>query len=97
MTDLEVIDDAIEFVNALNQGTNSFALFESVLMQLKYVRSLLDGTNTDSSRISSLILDVLGAREFDGFPPLADRLLAAATIATRWELAQKTRSSSTVE
>lgn len=86
MEDLEVVDEALAFVRQLNEQGDSFELLDSVIRQLSYVRGLLDGSISDRSKVQSLTLGILGAREFDGDPPLAERLLTVAALVRKQRL-----------
>jgi Tsi6 len=88
VTDLEVVDEALAFVSQINSEGDSFSLYESVIAQLRYVRGLLDGSVTDRSRVDALTLGVLGAREFDGYPELSERLLAVSSLVRRRALSK---------
>ena len=54
----------------------------SVQAQIAYLRDLLHGRG-DPGRLDDIILGVLAAKEFDGWPEIADPLHDAAALARR--------------
>ncbi|WP_055733303.1 immunity protein Tsi6 family protein [Agarivorans gilvus] len=82
--DIEVIDEALSECRERIAKCPSYELLNSIEQQLLYLRSLLDGSEIDKSRLSKIILGVYAVREFsetDRF--FAELLVDANEIAGR--------------
>jgi len=64
-TSLDYINDAIHIVNLRLSANSEFSLYLLVKDQLKYIKSILIGTESDKSKLHTLNLGALASKEFD--------------------------------
>jgi hypothetical protein len=83
MDDEAIIERALAMV-AAQDPLGASPVFASVKAQLLYLQGLLHGEG-NPARLKDIILGVQAAKEFDGYPEIADPLFDAFGLAQRLE------------
>lgn len=65
MTPLELIDQTLTDSVKLSVDYPNFQPLESVILQLQYLKGILNGTIQDRSRLKEIIIGIYAAREFE--------------------------------
>ncbi len=84
MTEQEIIAKALEIARVRLKAAPTFDIYQSIVSQLEYLDALLNGTETNGSKLKKIIVGHYGVREFEeSDPELADALTDAQAIASK--------------
>lgn len=61
----EILREAISLVEKRLKDVPSFDIYQSTLKQLQYLLSVVDGTETDKSKLDKIIVGHFAVREFE--------------------------------
>jgi hypothetical protein len=80
---IETVEAALRMAQTRLSEAPSFSLYRSIVAQLEYLAAVLDGKETDRSRLKKIIIGRYGVMEFETTDPeFADALTAAQLIAS---------------
>lgn len=90
MNAVEKIAVALRMAKTRLAEAPSFPLFQSIVNQLEYLADVLDGRETDRSKLKDIIVGRYGVMEFEtDDPEFADALAAAQVIASEMTRGRK--------
>jgi len=71
----EVLREAILLVEKRFKDVPSFDIYQSILKQLHYLLSVVNGTETDKSKLDKIIVGHFAVREFEESDPELSKIL----------------------
>jgi len=84
MTAQETIKRALDLARERLKAAPTFDIYQSIVLQLEYIEALLNGAETDRSKLKKVIVGHYGVREFEeSDPEFADALTEAQAIASK--------------
>jgi len=84
MTPIEIVDKALVIANNRLASAPGFQMFDSIVVQLKYLRAVLTGEEKDRGRLQKIIVGHYAVREFaESDAELSAALTAAQNIASK--------------
>lgn len=84
MTAQETIKKALKLARERLKVAPNFDIYQSIVSQLEYLEALVDGTETDRSKLNKIIVGHYGVREFEeSDPEFADTLTDVQAIASK--------------
>jgi hypothetical protein len=84
MTAQATIAKALNLARERLKAAPTFDIYQSIVSQLEYLDALLNGSETDRSKLKKIIIGHYGVREFEeSDPEFADALTDAQAIASR--------------
>ena len=84
MTAQATIAKALGLARERLKAAPTFDIYQSIILQLEYLEALLNGTETDRSKLKKIIVGHYGVREFEeSDPEFADALTDAQAIASK--------------
>ena len=93
MEPIKVVEDALTLASARLAKIPNFTLYQSIHAQLTYLLSVLNGTESNRSRLKEINFGVYAAKEFDASDPeFAKALSLAFWVATQLSKGLKVES-----
>jgi hypothetical protein len=84
MTAQATITRALNLARERLKAAPAFDIYQSIVLQLEYLEALLNGMETDRSKLKKIIVGHYGVREFEeSDPEFADALIDAQAIASK--------------
>ena len=84
MTAQATITRALDLARERLKAAPAFDIYQSIVLQLEYLEALLNGMETDRSKLNKIIIGHYGVREFkESDPEFADALIDAQAIASK--------------
>lgn len=84
MTAKATITRALDLARERLKAAPAFDIYQSIVLQLEYLEALLNGTETDRSKLKKIIVGHYGVREFEESDhEFADALTDAQAIASK--------------
>jgi len=84
VTAQETINKALKLARERLKAAPTFDIYQSIVAQLEYLEGLLNGGETDRSKLKKIIVGHYGVREFEeSDPKFADALTEAQAIASK--------------
>ena len=79
-----IIDKALDLARNRLKSAPDFDVYQSIVSQLEYLEALLNGAETDKSKLKNIIVGHYGVREFEeSDPEFSDALTGAQEIASK--------------
>ena len=66
MSDIQIVSRALAVSRNRLESAPDFRLYRSIVKQLEYLLSILEGSESDRSKLGDIIIGVYADREFDG-------------------------------
>ena len=84
MTAVETVNTALALARNRSSAAPSVEMFSSIVAQLEYMARVLDGRDSDRSKLKNIIVGHYAARELEGTDPeLAEALYGTQAIASK--------------
>lgn len=75
-TPLGFVERAIADTTSRRNGCPQFTIYELVLAQLRYVKAVFDGSETDKSKLHRISIGAIASKEFQENDPELARVLS---------------------
>ena len=84
MTAIETVNHALFLTRNRLSDAPKFQLFSLIFAQLEYILSVLNGEESDKSRMKKIVVGHYAVREFEeSDPELANALIAVQSVASK--------------